>query len=127
MWELEAISDNELLLDDAVTDLMTVNEQTHELLLSGTRNGRGSLSNSDLKAFSRFDEFRQIISGLLKLWDPMFHEHSHEITQPSAKLVTATYLLNDVSRITTTKKTPNETIYRSLTFSLSLSILYRSI
>jgi hypothetical protein len=55
IWELGAISDNELLLDDAITDLMTVNEQTHELLVSGTRNGR---SSEDMK--TRFLSSNQI-------------------------------------------------------------------
>jgi hypothetical protein len=80
-----AIRHNEFLLKDAVSDLMVANELTHELLLSGTRN------------------------GLLKVWDPMFHEHSHEITQPSPKLITAAYLLNDVPRVG--GKQENETLY----------------
>uniref|UniRef100_A0A915CZ32 Raptor N-terminal CASPase-like domain-containing protein n=1 Tax=Ditylenchus dipsaci TaxID=166011 RepID=A0A915CZ32_9BILA len=36
-----------------------------------------------------------MLNGLIKVWDPMFCEHSHDI-QTSPKLVTAAYLLNDV-------------------------------
>jgi regulator-associated protein of mTOR len=72
--------------DDAVSDLMIVNELTHELLITGTRN------------------------GLIKVWDPMFSEHSHEIQGP-AKMVTAAHLLNDQTR-TETRKHPNTTLYR---------------
>ncbi|KAL3103065.1 hypothetical protein niasHT_027874 [Heterodera trifolii] len=65
---------SEPFLQDQITDLMVVNELTHELLMSGTRN------------------------GLLRVWDPMFHEHSHELLE-RPKLVTATYMLYDVPRV----------------------------
>ncbi|KAL3088765.1 hypothetical protein niasHT_027908 [Heterodera trifolii] len=65
---------SEPFLQDQITDLMVVNELTHELLMSGTRN------------------------GLLRVWDPMFHEHSHELLE-RPKMVTATYMLNDVPRV----------------------------
>lgn len=70
--------------------MMVINELTHELLITATQ------------------------KGLIKVWDPMFSEHSHEI-QNSPKLITASYLLNDVSRIPVPYK-EEETLYKYLYF-----------
>lgn len=67
--------------------MIVINELTHELLITGTSN------------------------GLLEVWDPMFSEHSHEI-QSKPKLVTAAYLLSDLSRISSNNLKNNHTIYQ---------------
>lgn len=78
--------------------MMVINELTHELLITATQ------------------------KGLIKVWDPMFSEHSHEI-QNSPKLITASYLLNDVSRIPVPCK-EEETLYRYLYF-LNLKFFFK--
>lgn len=49
-------------------------------------------------------------NGLLKVWDPTFSEHSHDILA-TPKLITAAYLLNDLPRMNISKR-PNETVYK---------------
>lgn len=73
---------------DSISDIMVVNELTHELLITGTKN------------------------GLIEIWDPMFSEHSHEI-QSKPKLITAAYLLSDLTRISSNRKC-NQTLYQSV-------------
>lgn len=66
--------------------MFVVNELTHELLVTGTRN------------------------GLIKVWDPMFSEHSYSV-QGKTKLISCAFLLNGVPRIANNKK-KNETLYQ---------------
>lgn len=67
--------------------MLVINELTHELLITGTRN------------------------GLIEVWDPMFSEHSHEI-QSNPKLITAAYLLSDLPRISSSNRKNNHTLYQ---------------
>lgn len=64
----------ESFLFDAISDLFVANGLTHELLMTGSRN------------------------GLLKIWDPQFDSHSYAF-EGNPKLVTAAYLLNDLPRM----------------------------
>uniref|UniRef100_A0A914N361 Raptor N-terminal CASPase-like domain-containing protein n=1 Tax=Meloidogyne incognita TaxID=6306 RepID=A0A914N361_MELIC len=75
-WQVDC----ESFLLDSITDLMVVNGLTHELLMTGSRN------------------------GLLKIWDPQFCEHSYSL-KGQTKLITATYLLNDMPRLGKGNKT----------------------
>lgn len=67
--------------------MMIVNELTHELLLTGTRN------------------------GLVKIWDPTFSQHGHELKSQEPVLVTTAYLLNCERRISKRNEI-NTTLYR---------------
>ena len=85
---------DELVLNDAVTALMTTNGLTHEMVLSGSRN------------------------GVLKVWDPYFYEHGHKlIDNKPVKLITAANLLSDQVRVATsrdrgTAAAQNSTLYK---------------
>uniref|UniRef100_A0A914DRW0 Raptor N-terminal CASPase-like domain-containing protein n=1 Tax=Acrobeloides nanus TaxID=290746 RepID=A0A914DRW0_9BILA len=75
----------EPLLHDTISEMLSANELTHELLITGTRR------------------------GLILVWDPMFSEHSHDILN-EPKLVTSAYLLNDQERLGQNDR--SETLYR---------------
>lgn len=81
-----SVSDESLLLD-TVSDMMIANGLTHEVILTGSRN------------------------GVLKVWDPKFSEHGHAINGET-KLVTAANLLSDQPRIMKNKRLMNQTFYR---------------
>lgn len=81
-----SVSD-ESILNDRVSDMMIANGLTHEVILTGSRN------------------------GVLKVWDPKFSEHGHEIIGDT-KLVTSANLLSDQSRVIKPKKQFNQTFYR---------------
>ncbi|KAI6232468.1 WD-REPEATS-REGION domain-containing protein [Aphelenchoides besseyi] len=83
---------DEPILQDVVSDMMVANGLTHELILTGTRN------------------------GVLKVWDPNFYEHGHKIREGTrTKLVTAAYLLSDQARVTAKDRNSrfvNQTFYK---------------
>jgi hypothetical protein len=81
-----SVSD-EQILNDTVSEMMIANGLTQEVILTGSRN------------------------GILKVWDPKFSEHGHEIVGET-KLVTAAHLLSDQTRITRDKRLGNQTFYR---------------
>lgn len=78
---------DERILNDSVSDMMIANGLTHEVILTGSRN------------------------GVLKVWDPKFSDHGHEING-ATKLVTAAYLLSDQTRTVKEKRLENQTFYR---------------
>lgn len=78
----------EAITGDRISDLMVTNELTHELIVTGSRN------------------------GVIKVWDPMFHEHGHEIKAPP-KLITAADIMKGTTRIKMGKDSNlNSTLYR---------------
>jgi hypothetical protein len=88
--KLQFKASDESILNDVVTDMMIANGLTHEVMLTGSRN------------------------GVLKVWDLNFNEHGHEINGPT-KLVTAAYLFDDqVTRIhhSKDKAALNQTFYK---------------
>jgi hypothetical protein len=86
-----SVSDDSIL-NDRVCDMMIANGLTHEVILTGSRN------------------------GILKVWDPKFCEHGHEITGQT-KLVTAANLLSDQPRVFKNKRLTNQTFYRLIVLS----------